>query len=157
MKLSMAFEATAFADGPRAEILQTRSCCGRRRYREETTELLKLPSTSSSLVPEPAMSWHENLTPVILELGGQNSALVDKTTNKNLRLEEARFMLQQGRLPVEEIAKAAGFSDRERMRRSFPRTFGKTPPITAKRAALARRHSLYRCLISDFTPSRCPK
>ena len=46
---------------------------------------------------------------------------------ENLRLEAARFMLEQGRLPVEEIARATGFGDRERMRRSFLRTFGLTP------------------------------
>jgi transcriptional regulator GlxA family with amidase domain len=36
-------------------------------------------------------------------------------------------MLEQGRLPVEEIAQATGFGDRERMRRSFLRNFGQTP------------------------------
>ena len=46
---------------------------------------------------------------------------------ENLRLEAARFMLEQGRLSVEEIAGATGFGDRERMRRSFLRTFGQTP------------------------------
>jgi transcriptional regulator GlxA family with amidase domain len=46
---------------------------------------------------------------------------------ENLRLEKARFMLEQGRLPVEQIATAVGFGDRERMRRSFRRTFGTTP------------------------------
>ena len=46
---------------------------------------------------------------------------------ENLRLEAARFMLEQGRLPIEEIAREAGFGDRERMRRSFLRTFGQTP------------------------------
>jgi transcriptional regulator GlxA family with amidase domain len=46
---------------------------------------------------------------------------------ENLRLEAARFMLEQGRLPVEEIARETGFGDRERMRRSFLRTFGQTP------------------------------
>jgi transcriptional regulator GlxA family with amidase domain len=46
---------------------------------------------------------------------------------ENLRLEAARFMLEQGRLSVEEIARATGFGDRERMRRSFQRTFGQTP------------------------------
>ena len=38
---------------------------------------------------------------------------------ENLRLEAARFMLEQGRLPIEEIARETGFGDRERMRRSF--------------------------------------
>jgi transcriptional regulator GlxA family with amidase domain len=46
---------------------------------------------------------------------------------ENLRLEAARFMLEQGRLPIEEIARETGFGDRERMRRSFLRTFGETP------------------------------
>jgi transcriptional regulator GlxA family with amidase domain len=46
---------------------------------------------------------------------------------ENLRLEAARLMLEQGRLPVETIARANGFGDRERMRRSFLRAFGQTP------------------------------
>ena len=45
---------------------------------------------------------------------------------ENLRLEAARFMLEQGRLSLEEIARATGFGDRERMRRSFLRAFGQT-------------------------------
>lgn len=46
---------------------------------------------------------------------------------ENLRLEKARYLLQQSRLPIEAIALDAGFGDRERMRRSFQRTFGQTP------------------------------
>ena len=46
---------------------------------------------------------------------------------ENLRLEAARLMLEQGRLPVETVARANGFGDRERMRRSFLRTYGQTP------------------------------
>jgi transcriptional regulator GlxA family with amidase domain len=46
---------------------------------------------------------------------------------ESLRLEAARLMLEQGRLPVEAIARTNGFGDRERMRRSFLRTFGQTP------------------------------
>jgi transcriptional regulator GlxA family with amidase domain len=46
---------------------------------------------------------------------------------EKLRLEVARLMLEQGRLPVEEIASASGFRDRERMRRSFLRACGQTP------------------------------
>jgi transcriptional regulator GlxA family with amidase domain len=53
---------------------------------------------------------------------GQSTA----KTIENLWL-EARFMLDQGRLSVEEIARATGFGDRERTRRSFLRTFGQTP------------------------------
>lgn len=46
---------------------------------------------------------------------------------ENLRLEAARYMLEQGRLPIEEIARETGFGDRERMRRSILRTYGQTP------------------------------
>jgi len=46
---------------------------------------------------------------------------------ESLRLEAARFMLEQGRLPIEEIAHETGFGDRERMRRSFMRVFGQSP------------------------------
>src|SRR5246127_16174 len=56
-------------------------------HREEITELLKLPfdfifftgSTSTEKVIARAAA--ENLTPVLLELGGQNPALVDETAN----------------------------------------------------------------------------
>jgi aldehyde dehydrogenase (NAD+) len=56
-------------------------------HREETTELLKLPfdfifftgSTSTGKVVAHAAA--ENLTPVLLELGGQNPALIDATAN----------------------------------------------------------------------------
>jgi transcriptional regulator GlxA family with amidase domain len=46
---------------------------------------------------------------------------------ENLRLEAARLMLEQGRLPVEAVAKETGFGDRERMRRAFLRASGQTP------------------------------
>ena len=46
---------------------------------------------------------------------------------ENLRLEAARLMLEQGRLPVETVARTTGFGDRERMRRSFVRAYGQTP------------------------------
>jgi aldehyde dehydrogenase (NAD+) len=55
--------------------------------REETTELLKLPFdfiffTGSTLVGKIVMrAAAEHLTPVLLELGGQNPAIVDETAN----------------------------------------------------------------------------
>lgn len=44
-----------------------------------------------------------------------------------LRLETAKLMLEQSRLPVEDIAREAGFGGRERMRRAFIRTYGEAP------------------------------
>jgi transcriptional regulator GlxA family with amidase domain len=46
---------------------------------------------------------------------------------ENLRLEAARNLLEQGRLPIQDVAREVGFGDRERMRRSFLRTYGQTP------------------------------
>lgn len=43
---------------------------------------------------------------------------------ERLRLEAARFMMEEGRHPVNVVAKETGFADRERMRRAFLRTFG---------------------------------
>lgn len=57
-----------------------------------------------------------------IETGHPPAQAVEK-----LRLEAARLMLGQGRIPVEEIARMTGFGDRERMRRSFLRGIGQTP------------------------------
>jgi len=44
-----------------------------------------------------------------------------------LRLEAAKFLLEQSRLPIEVVAKETGFADRERMRRAFVRAYGRSP------------------------------
>lgn len=46
---------------------------------------------------------------------------------ENLRLEAAKYLLEQSRIPVESIADKAWFGDRERMRRPFVRSYGKSP------------------------------
>src|ERR1700758_3515057 len=46
---------------------------------------------------------------------------------ENLRLDAARVMLERGRFSIGEIAAETGFGDRERMRRAFMRTFGRSP------------------------------
>jgi transcriptional regulator GlxA family with amidase domain len=53
---------------------------------------------------------------------------------ENLRLEAARFLLEQGRLPIETIAFDTGFGDRERMRRTFLRAYGQAPQSIRKAA-----------------------
>ncbi|MBY5809279.1 GlxA family transcriptional regulator [Rhizobium leguminosarum] len=54
---------------------------------------------------------------------------------ENLRLEAARLMMEQGRHPMDVVARETGFADRERMRRAFLRAFGQ-PPQAIRRAAL---------------------
>jgi transcriptional regulator GlxA family with amidase domain len=53
---------------------------------------------------------------------------------ERIRLESARVMMEQGRLPIEVVARQTGFADRDRMRRAFLRTFGQ-PPQVLRRAA----------------------
>jgi AraC-like DNA-binding protein len=55
---------------------------------------------------------------------------------EKLRLQKAKLLLEQGRLPVEMVAKEAGFGDRERMRRAFLRGFGQPPQALRKNAGV---------------------
>ena len=51
---------------------------------------------------------------------------------EKLRVEAARLLMEQGRHPIEVIARETGFADRERMRRAFLRAFGQ-PPLAIRR------------------------
>jgi transcriptional regulator GlxA family with amidase domain len=46
---------------------------------------------------------------------------------ESLRLDRARLMIEQGRHPIEVVARETGFGDQERMRRAFIRVFGESP------------------------------
>jgi transcriptional regulator GlxA family with amidase domain len=54
---------------------------------------------------------------------------------EQLRLEAARFMMEEGRLSVNEVAQQAGFGDRERMRRAFLRAFGVSAEAMRRKAS----------------------
>ena len=53
---------------------------------------------------------------------------------ENLRLEAARLMVEQGRLPIDVIARETGFVDPDRMRRAFLRAFGEPPQAIRRNA-----------------------
>ena len=53
---------------------------------------------------------------------------------EQLRLEAARFMMEEERHPISVVAKQTGFLDRERMRRSFLRKYGAPPQALRKNA-----------------------
>ncbi|PZM12529.1 GlxA family transcriptional regulator [Rhizobium tubonense] len=55
---------------------------------------------------------------------------------ENLRVEAARLMMEQGRHPIEVVARETGFADRERMRRAFLRAFGQPPQAIRRNAQL---------------------
>lgn len=54
---------------------------------------------------------------------GQSPAKAIET----LRLEAARLMMEEGRHPIESVARETGFASRERMRRAFLRAYGQPP------------------------------
>lgn len=56
---------------------------------------------------------------------------------ENLRIEAARLMMEQGRLPIDLVARETGFADRERMRRAFLRAFGQPPQVIRRNARVA--------------------
>jgi transcriptional regulator GlxA family with amidase domain len=56
---------------------------------------------------------------------------------ENLRVEAARLLMEQGRLPMAVVARESGFADRERMRRAFLRAFGQPPQVIRRNARLA--------------------
>ncbi len=53
---------------------------------------------------------------------------------EQLRLEAARFMMEEERHPVNVVARETGFLDRERMRRAFLRKYGVPPEALRKNA-----------------------
>jgi AraC-like DNA-binding protein len=51
-------------------------------------------------------------------------------------------MLEQGRHPVDVIARQTGFADRDRMRRAFLRAFGQPPQVIRRNARAEVRTEL---------------
>jgi transcriptional regulator GlxA family with amidase domain len=67
---------------------------------------------------------------------------MDKSPAKaveQLRLEAARFMIEQGRHTINVVAQETGFVDRERMRRAFVRSFRVPADVMCR---IARRESV---------------
>ena len=56
---------------------------------------------------------------------------------EQLRVEAARLLMEQGRLPMDAIADETGFADRERMRRAFLRIVGQPPQAIRRSARVA--------------------
>lgn len=56
---------------------------------------------------------------------------------ENLRLEAARLMMEEGRHPIEVVARETGFANRERMRRAFLRAYGQSPQAMRRHMTVA--------------------
>jgi transcriptional regulator GlxA family with amidase domain len=56
---------------------------------------------------------------------------------ENLRIEAARLLMEEGRLPIDSVARETGFAGRERMRRAFLRAFGQPPQVIRRNARIS--------------------
>jgi transcriptional regulator GlxA family with amidase domain len=55
---------------------------------------------------------------------------------ETLRVEAARALVEQGRLPIDAVAREVGFMDKNRMRRAFLRAFGQPPQVIQRNAGM---------------------
>jgi transcriptional regulator GlxA family with amidase domain len=83
---------------------------------------LSLPLTTEDLAAFACLSPRQFSRLFRAETGSSPAKAVEA-----LRVEAARLMLEESRLPIEEIAGAVGFANRERMRRAFLRVHGAIP------------------------------
>ncbi|KNY22260.1 GlxA family transcriptional regulator [Methylobacterium sp. ARG-1] len=83
---------------------------------------LRKPLTAEDLAAVACLSPRQ-LTRLFRAETGTSPAKAVET----IRVEAAKLMLEESRLPLEEIAQAVGFANRERMRRSFLRVYGEVP------------------------------
>src|SRR6478609_608586 len=90
---------------------------------------LRNPLTIDELADVANLSPRQFSRAFVTETGQSPAKAVER-----LRLEAARFMLEQGQHTINVIAQETGFADRERMRRAFLRTFG-VPADVLRRSA----------------------
>lgn len=97
---------------------------------------LRNPLTIEELADVANLSARQFSRAFLAETGQSPAKAVEQ-----LRLEAARFMIEQGRHTINVVAQETGFADRERMRRAFVRTYGVPADIlrkNARRDALAQ-------------------
>ncbi|MFC6791843.1 GlxA family transcriptional regulator [Methylobacterium komagatae] len=83
---------------------------------------LRLPLTTEELAAIACLSPRQFTRAFRAETGVSPAKAIEV-----MRVEAAKHMLEQSRLPIEEIADATGFANRERMRRAFLRVQGEVP------------------------------
>jgi transcriptional regulator GlxA family with amidase domain len=90
---------------------------------------LRNPLTIEELAAVANLSPRQFSRAFLAETGQSPAKAVER-----LRLEAARFMIEEGRHTVNIVARETGFTDRERMRRAFLRTFGVPAEVLRKNA-----------------------
>lgn len=99
-----------------------------RRALTYAKENLRNPLTVEELAEAARLSPRQ-FSRVFREETGQSPAKAVEM----LRLEAARVMLEEGRHPMDTVARDTGFADRDRMRRAFLRAYGQ-PPASLRRS-----------------------
>ncbi|GGD77999.1 GlxA family transcriptional regulator [Caballeronia grimmiae] len=90
---------------------------------------LRNPLTIEELADVANLSPRQFSRTFVTETGQSPAKAVER-----LRLEAARFMIEQGQHTINVIAQETGFADRERMRRAFIRTFGVPADVLRRNA-----------------------
>ncbi|MFM0061194.1 DJ-1/PfpI family protein [Paraburkholderia phytofirmans] len=90
---------------------------------------LRNPLTIEELAEVANLSPRQFSRAFVAETGQSPAKAVEQ-----LRLEAARFMIEQGRHTINVVAQETGFADRERMRRAFVRPYG-VPADILRRSA----------------------
>ncbi|SAL27475.1 AraC family transcriptional regulator [Caballeronia arvi] len=90
---------------------------------------LRNPLTIEELADVANLSPRQFSRAFLAETGQSPAKAVEQ-----LRLEAARFMIEQGRHTINVVAQETGFADRERMRRAFVRTYGVPADVLRRNA-----------------------
>ncbi|GJH16448.1 MULTISPECIES: GlxA family transcriptional regulator [Caballeronia] len=90
---------------------------------------LRNPLTIDELADVANLSPRQFSRAFLAETGQSPAKAVEQ-----LRLEAARFMIEQGRHTINVVAQETGFADRERMRRAFVRTYGVPADVLRRNA-----------------------
>jgi transcriptional regulator GlxA family with amidase domain len=95
---------------------------------------LRTPLTVDQLAEAAHLSPRQFSRAFHLETGQSPAKAIE-----NLRIEAARLMVEQGRHPIDVIARETGFGGRDRMRRAFVRRFGQAPKEIRREAYASLR------------------
>ncbi|SFL75983.1 GlxA family transcriptional regulator [Methylobacterium pseudosasicola] len=90
---------------------------------------LQQPLTTDALAAEACLSPRQFTRLFRAETGTSPAKAVE-----TIRVEAAKLLLEQSRLPVEQVAREVGFANRERLRRSFVRVYGEAPRVVRRAA-----------------------
>ncbi|MDQ0475036.1 GlxA family transcriptional regulator [Labrys wisconsinensis] len=111
---------------PKSDRIQTALAYARRH--------LDTPLTVNALAEAAHLSPRQFSRAFHAETGQSPAKAVE-----HLRVEAARLMMEEGRHPIDDVARQTGFADPDRMRRAFLRAFGQPPQVIRRNARAEAR------------------